>query len=126
MAIDLLAKFSVTNKIKVDDKDVVKLFAPLLVEGEEIKLAYTHLRDKVIFTDKKIIALDVQGLTGSKKEFRVFPYSKITSYSVETSGTFDGDSDFKIWLSGVGAFSIKFARSLNIHEIGSFLAQRII
>tara|TARA_B110000438_G_scaffold276960_1_gene299169 strand:+ start:1054 stop:1170 length:117 start_codon:yes stop_codon:yes gene_type:complete len=38
--------------------------------------------------------MDVQGLTGSKKEYRSFPYSNISSFSIETAGTFDGDSDF--------------------------------
>ena len=69
--------------------------------------------------------MDVQGLTGSKKEFRVFPYSKISSFSVETAGTFDGDSDFKIWISGVGVFEIKFHRKLNIQQVGSFLMSKV-
>jgi len=70
--------------------------------------------------------MDVQGLTGSKKEFRSFPYSKISSFSIETAGTFDGDSDFKIWVSGVGVFGIKFHKKLDIKSIGKFLSSKIL
>ncbi|NRD24096.1 PH domain-containing protein [Winogradskyella litoriviva] len=88
--------------------------------------AYTHTRDKVVFTTHRIICYDVQGLTGSKKEIRFFPYSKRTSFSVETAGFFDGDSDFKIWDSGVGCFGIKFGRSIDIRKIGFFLAKTVV
>lgn len=120
MKIDLLVAFSVTkeeNRSKIQD---------ILVDGEEIDLAYSHVRDKVWFTSKRIITMDVQGLTDSKKEYKTFPYSKISSFSIETAETFDGDSDFKIWLSGVGIFEIKFKKSLNIKKVGRFLSNKIL
>lgn len=124
MKIDLLVSFSV---VKEDDlNQTTNLFSEFLIEGETVDLAYTHARDKVVFTNKRIICYDVQGLTGSKKEFRFFPYSKITSFSVETAGFFDGDSDFKIWVSGVGVFGIKFSKKLDIKKIGSYLSRKII
>ncbi len=70
--------------------------------------------------------MDVQGITGSKKEYRTFPYSKISSFSIETAGTFDGDSDFKIWLSGVGVFEIKFRKKLDIKKVGRFLSEKTL
>lgn len=124
MKIDLIANFSV---VKEDDlNQASNLFNEFLVDDETVELAYTHARDKVVFTNKRIICYDVQGFTGSKKEFRFFPYSKITSFSVETAGFFDGDSDFKIWVSGVGVFGIKFAKQLDIKKIGSYLSKKII
>ncbi|CAM4334048.1 PH domain-containing protein [Zobellia roscoffensis] len=124
MKIDLLVTFSVTkeenpeaSRAKIED---------ILIDGEEINLAYSHVRDKVWFTTKRIIAMDVQGLTGSKKEFKSFPYSKISSFSIETAGTFDGDSDFKIWVSGVGVFEIKFRKSLSIKKVGRFLSEKLL
>ncbi len=123
MAIDLIAKFSVIDK--VDPNDSKEIFNLFLAPDEQIVLSYKHARDKVVFTTKKIICYDVQGLTGSKKEYRFFPYSKVSSFSVETAGFFDGDSDFKIWVSGVGCFEIKFGRKLDIKEIGSFMASKI-
>ena len=123
MAIDLIAKFSVIDKVNPNDNK--EIFEPFLAPDEQIVLSYKHVRDKVVFTTKKIICYDVQGLTGSKKEYRFFPYSKVTSFSVETAGFFDGDSDFKIWVSGVGCFEIKFGRKLDIKELGSFMASKI-
>lgn len=123
MAIDLIAKFSVIEK--VDPNNSKELFDPFLAPDEQIVLSYKNVRDKVVFTTKKIICYDVQGLTGSKKEYRFFSYSKVSSFSVETAGLFDGDSDFKIWVSGVGCFEIKFGRKLDIKELGSFMASKI-
>ena len=123
MAIDLIAKFSVIDKVNPNDNK--EIFEPFLAPDEQIVLSYKHIRDKVVFTTKKIICYDVQGLTGSKKEYRFFPYSKVSSFSVETAGFFDGDSDFKIWASGVGCFEIKFGRKLDIKELGSFMASKI-
>lgn len=97
-----------------------------MIEGEEVNLVYSHVRDKVWFTNKRIIAMDVQGITGSKKEYCSFPYSKISSFSVETAGTFDCDSDFKIWLSGVGVFEIKFRKKLDIKKAGRFLSEKLL
>lgn len=124
MKIDLLVKFSVTKEI--DEKNKLVGVSNILIESEEIELAFTHVRDKVWFTNKRLITMDVQGFTGSKKEFRSFPYSKISSFSIETAGTFDGDSDFKIWVSGVGVFEIKFHKRLDIKRIGKFLSKKVL
>jgi Bacterial PH domain len=123
MAIDLIAKFSAVEKVEVSDSK--ELFDLFLASDEEIILSFKHLRDKVLFTSYKIICYDVQGLTGSKKEYRFFPYSKISSFSVETAGFLDADSDFTIWISGVGCFEIKFGRRIDIKEIGSFISSKI-
>lgn len=123
MSLDLLTEFSVTEK--VINEEGKELFEMFLAKDENIKLFYRHTRDKVIFTDRKIIAIDIQGLTGKKKEFRMFPYSKISSYSVETAGTFDWDSDLKIWVSGVGVFGVKLGKKIDIKEIGQFLSEKV-
>src|SRR5687768_1476809 len=107
MPIDLIAKFSVVEKVPPEES--IEIFNTFLASNEEIILSYKHTRDRVVFTSFKIICYDVQGLTGSKKAYRIFPYSKISSFSVETAGLLDYDSDFKIWISGVGAFEIKFS-----------------
>lgn len=124
MKIDLLVSFSVTSK--TGPEEAIDLISPILVPDEYVVLAYKHTRDKVWFTDKRIIAMDVQGLTGTKKEFRSFPYSKISSFSIETAGFIDSDSDFKIWVSGVGVFAIKFYKKIDIQEVARFLGDEIL
>ena len=123
MPIDLLAKFSVVEKIAPEEgRDFYENF---LTTGETILLSYRHRRDRVIFTDRKIIAIDIQGVTGKKKEFRIFPYSKISSFSIETAGSLDLDSDLKIWVSGVGVFGVKLGRKIKLSEIGKLLSEQI-
>ena len=77
---------------------------------EKMLLYYKQSRNKVILTEPQIIAVDFQGLTGKKKQFRMFPNTKIINYSVETAETFDWDSGLTIWVSGVGAFAVKLGK----------------
>lgn len=124
MGLDILLSFSVNERIDITEKEL-EVFKPLLADGEAVKFLYAAPRDRVVFTDRKIITYDVQGILGTKKEYRIFPYSKITSYSVETAGFMDADSDFKVWVSGVGIFKIKFGTKINILELGAFLASKV-
>ena len=55
--------------------------APILVADEAILSTYKGIRDGVVFTNKRIIAINVQGLTGKKKDFTSLPYSKIQVYT---------------------------------------------
>ena len=121
---DLLTKFSVTHQVNTEDG--ADLITPMLITDERILLAYKHTRDRVWFTDRRVITLDVQGLTGSKKNFRSFPYNKIGSFAVETAGMFDADCDFKIWVSGVGIFEIKFGRKIDIRMVNLLLAEHVL
>ena len=95
----------------------------ILVEGEGIIGCYQGIRDHVVFTDKRVIAVNVQGITGKKKDFTTLPYSKITAYSVETAGTFDLDSELDLYYSGVGRVRFQFKGSSDILEIGRTIAK---
>lgn len=121
---DLLTEYSVTQEEEAHES--LHIIEDILTSNEDIHLVFSHMRDKVWLTNKRIIAMDVQGLTGKKRSFRSFPYSKISSFSIETAGTFDGDSDFKIWLSGVGLFEIKFRKKLNIKKVAKFLSEKML
>ena len=90
---------------------------PILIDGETILSSYKGIRDGVVFTNKRIIAVNVQGITGKKKDFTSMPYSKIQVYSVETSGMFDMDSELELWFSGVGKVKFEFTSNSNVSEI---------
>lgn len=98
----------------------------LLVEGEEIISTYKGLRDGVVFTNKRIIAINVQGLTGTKKDFTSMPYSKIQAFSVETAGLLDLDSELDLWFSGIGAVRLEFVREANVSEICRIISERVL
>ncbi|WP_455719026.1 PH domain-containing protein [Anaerosporobacter sp.] len=88
-------------------------------------MIYT-LRDSVTFTNKRVIALNVQGFTGKKKDFTSLPYSKIQAFSVETSGVFDMDSELEIYFSGLGKVKFEFTGNCDIVKIGHTIASYVL
>lgn len=105
----------------VDRSDGVNLVQPLLINGEGIISTYRGIRDYVIFTNKRIISVNVQGMTGKKKDFTSLPYAKISAFSVETAGHFDLDSELELWFSGLGKVKFEFSGNSNIVEIGQII-----
>ena len=90
---------------------------PLLTDGEHVVSSYKGIRDGVVFTNKRIISINIQGVMGKKKDFTSMPYSKIQAYSVETSGNFFDDSELDLWFSSVGKVRFEFTSNSNILEI---------
>ena len=88
------------NASEVNPKELENEFANVLVDGESIEAAFKLFRDKWVFTNKRLIMQDIQGMTGSKKEYHTIPYKSITHFLVETAGSFDGDCEIEIWISG--------------------------
>nr|WP_246722980.1 PH domain-containing protein [Aliikangiella sp. G2MR2-5] len=75
-------------------------FSPIMADNESIQIGYKVIRDLFIFTNKRIILVDKQGITGKKTEFLSIPYKSITTFCVESNGHFDMESELKIWISG--------------------------
>lgn len=88
------------NATELNLNDVASEFSNVLFEGEEVNVAFKIFRDKWVFTNKRLIMQDVQGVTGTKKEYHSVPYKSIYHFSVETAGNFDTDSELKIWIAG--------------------------
>lgn len=115
------------NASEVKIEDVQKDFARLLAPNEQIEKAYKLIRDMFVFTDKRLILMDVQGMTGKKIEYHFIPYRSVTHFSIETAGTFDLDAELKIWLSGNPAPIQKtFNKSLDIYAVQSVLAGYVL
>jgi hypothetical protein len=113
------------SELKLDD--IQKEMAHILAKTERIEKAYKLIRDLFIFTDKRLVLVDKQGLSGKKMEFHSYPYKSITHFSIETAGTFDLDAELKIWISGNPMpVSKKFNKSLNIYELQSVLADYVL
>ena len=101
----------------VSDKEFANMVSPMFVNGEYILQTFKGIRDGVVFTNKRIVTINVQGITGTKKDFTSLPYSKIQAYSVETAGVFDLDSELDLWFSGMGRVRFEFVASANVSEI---------
>jgi hypothetical protein len=116
------------NAGTVTKEELLKNFGKLLIQGEEIELGFKLLRDTFIFTNKRLIVIDVQGLTGSKTEYLSIAYKSISKFSVETAGTFDLEAELKIWISSEAIPSIrkKFNKSVNVYEVQNVLAYYVL
>ncbi|WP_316793767.1 PH domain-containing protein [Pedobacter frigoris] len=116
------------NAGAVSKDDLLKNYGTLLIENEEIELGFKLIRDTFIFTSKRLIIVDVQGLTGSKTEYVSIAYKSISRFSIETAGTFDLDAELKIWISSEPAPSIrkKFNKSVNVFDVQKVLAYHVL
>ena len=110
----------------VSDNDFAEFITPMFAPGEQIIQTFRGLRDGVVFTNKRIITINVQGLTGKKKDFTSLPYSKIQAYSVETAGVFDLDSELDLWFSGMGRVRFEFVARANVSEICRIISERVL
>ncbi|SDE41978.1 PH domain-containing protein [Sporomusa acidovorans] len=115
------------NASEVQSEDIQREYANILAPSETIEKAYKLLRDMFIFTSKRLILVDKQGLTGKKLEYHSIPYKSITHFSIETAGHFDLDAELKIWITGQAApIEKQFNKSLNIYELQSVLAHYVL
>ncbi len=115
------------NASKIDPAEIQQEFGKILAPGERIEHVYQLIRDYFVFTDKRFILVDKQGLTGSKVEYHSIPYKSITHFSIETAGTFDLDAELKIWISSTAApIQKQFNKKLSIYEVQSVLASYVL
>ena len=110
----------------VNDNAFEKMVAPILVDGEELIGSYQSIRDGVVFTNLRIITINVQGITGKKKDFTSLPYSKIQAFSVETAGAFDLDSELELWFSGMGRIKLEFIGAADITHICKMISEKVL
>lgn len=111
------------NASKVDNAKIQEEFAQVLAPGETVEHAYKLVRDYFVFTDKRLVLVDKQGITGSKVEYHSIPYKSVTHFSIESAGTFDLEAELRIWISGAPQPIQKtFNKHLSIYEVQSVLA----
>jgi hypothetical protein len=115
------------NASQVDVDKIIKDYEAIFFEGESVECAFILVRDVYIFTTKRLILVDKQGITGRKVEYLSIPYKAITRFSVETAGHFDLDAELKIWISSATEPTIEktFNKSANIYQVQKILAQYV-
>jgi hypothetical protein len=115
------------NASKIDNSQIQQEFGQILAPGEKVEHAYQLIRDYLVFTDKRFVLVDKQGVTGSKVEYHSIPYKSITHFTIETAGTFDLDAELKIWISGTATpIQKKFNKRLSIYEVQAVLASYVL
>lgn len=110
----------------VSNNVYASILEPMFVQGEQIISTYQTIRDGVVFTNKRIIAINVQGITGKKKDFSSLPYSRIQAFSVETAGVFDLDSELELWFSGLGKVRFEFVSRADVSSICKMISERVL
>ncbi|KPZ69695.1 MULTISPECIES: PH domain-containing protein [Shewanella] len=88
------------NSSEMDLTELQQELSPILADNESVHMGYKLIRDMFVFTDKRLILIDKQGMTGKKVSYHSVPYKSMTHFIVETAGTFDMDAELKIYISG--------------------------
>lgn len=123
--------------IDFTNKNIIKLkpsstneglnaISTIIAPNEEVKFAFTSMRDKLVFTNKRIISINVQGITGRKVDYTSIPYSKIQVFSIETAGTFDLDSELDVTISGLGTVRFELNAQTDIKSLGQYMSTQIL
>ncbi|WP_225727740.1 MULTISPECIES: PH domain-containing protein [unclassified Nocardia] len=111
------------NAGRIDSAKAQQEYTRLLGEGEQVRAAYLLVRDAILFTDRRLILIDKQGMTGRRMSYHSIPYRAITHFSVETAGTFDLDAELAIWISGSPEpVQKRFNRQVDIYEVQGLLS----
>ncbi|MCI7678214.1 PH domain-containing protein [Streptococcus orisratti] len=116
------------NASQKDTDKVERQLEDILVPGEQVELAFVLIRDLIVFTEKRLILVDKQGVTGKKTSYKSIPYRSISRFTVETSGHFDLDAELKIWVSSAmePAEVLQFKSDDNVVEIQQALAAAVL
>lgn len=115
------------NASEVKIEEVEKEVDFILIGNEVIEKAYKLIRDKFIFTNKRLILIDVQGVTGKKVEHHSIPYKSISHFSIESAGHFDLDAELKIWIKGVSMpIKKEFKKGSNLEIVQKALATYVL
>ncbi len=113
------------NAAETDIDDVKKDYGKLLGSKEQVIQAYKWVRDLLIFTDYRLILVDIQGATGKKVDYHSIPYKSIRHFAVESTGHFDLEAELKIWVAGLGAEPLvyTFSNDADVYRVQALLAE---
>lgn len=121
-------KDSVFNLRQIELDDVRSEVSGLLIDGEEAVMAFQTVRDQLIFTNERIISVDVQGITGKRKSFSSMPYSKIQFFAIQTQGFLEIFPDSELFLTFTNNFTAKFEfkGNVDIGLIGKMISKYVL
>lgn len=121
-------KESVFNLKPISLENVRNDVYGLLIDGEECLMAFKTIRDQLLFTNKRIISIDVQGFTGKRKSFASMPYSKIQYFSIQTPGFMEliPDSELFIMFSNGATAKFEFKGNTDIGKLGRIISEYIL
>lgn len=108
---------------EVENDTYAQRLTPMFAPGEEMVASFRTVRDGVVFTNRRVITINMQGLTGKRTDYTSLPYKRIQAFSVETSGVFDLDSELELWFSSLGRVRFEFTAGADVARICSVISQ---
>ncbi|HEM4065837.1 TPA: PH domain-containing protein [Streptococcus suis] len=116
------------NASQMNNDKVEQELADILLDAEQVEMAFSLVRDLIVFTEYRLILVDKQGMTGKKVSYKSIPYRSISRFTVETSGHFDLDAELKIWISSAAepAETLQFKSDKSIITIQKALAAAVL
>jgi hypothetical protein len=115
------------NSTQANPNDYNPLIQDILVENESVFTAFKTFRDFIIFTNERLILVDVQGISGRKKSFKSVPYSQITVFTKENAGTFDLDSEINLYVRAYPSpIQLKFGKDSNIDAVYQIISDYVL
>lgn len=105
------------NLKEIPLKDLRQEVGVFLTQGERIIQAFKTVRDQVVFTNKRVLVVNVQGITGKKVSYFSYPYSKVQYFGIETAGLLDIDSELVLIFANGAQVQFDFKSRVNIMEI---------
>lgn len=110
----------------IENEKALDAFSEFLIEGEEIFATFKTIRDQVVFTNKRVISANVQGIMGSKVDYTSIPFSKVQTFSIETSGTLDMDCEIQLFISAVGTVTFEISGGFDIVSFNRLLSTYVL
>lgn len=121
--------FQKSAVFKLSPIPIEKMMGPIrqfLVDGEEVLSVFETIRDQLVFTNKRVVATNVEGLTGKRVDYTSIPYSKIQTFSIETSGVLDRDCELEIYISSIGKLRFEIRGGFDIVQFNKVLSRYVL
>ncbi|KAA0021328.1 PH domain-containing protein [Antrihabitans cavernicola] len=121
MEITPIAAWTFMSEVPIPDD-----IHPILVEGEQPVAAYKTFRDSAVFTNRRLVVRDAQGITGKKVELYSLPYSSINMWSSENAGKIlDFSAELELW-TRAGHIKIKLGKGVDIRRLDHLISHMVL
>ncbi len=114
------------NLKEISSNNVRREVLDFLVPGEELVQCFQTVRDQVIFTNKRVFVVNVQGIVGKKVSYISYPYSKVLYFGIETAGVLDIDSELIMTFANGTVLQFDFRSNVNIKAICANIQQYML
>lgn len=116
-----------TNLNEISISSVHYDVAELLVPDEKVIQAFQNIRDQLVFTDKRLFIINVQGITGKRVSYFSYPYSKVLYYGIDVAGgPSDNCSILRLTFINGSELLFFFNLKVNIRKICAYISKFIL